>query len=504
MAGRWLISRTLAIPPGMVSVCFCCGLLIVTLAGLSVTAQAQTPPEISSATESKSSAERSTQTQNAASSPPVAATAAPSAAPGTAPAAESSSREWAAYVQTQRDPQEVRQLVFGLSQKDRHADIVALLEEALLAGQGQPWMYEILALEMRVIGRPVDECERILLSMNDFLPRDVPSVMISAAYLARLGADGPAVRLYRRASELEPQRPEPYIMGLRAAEKVGDRELICWAAFGILRNDWAAGYDARHRRAEDALDSLIRRLERDGESAVAADVTAERQLARQRDLRITLTWAGASDLDLVVAEPLGGVCAPETPLTTGGGVYIRDGSGPEVELAVDEYVCPEAATGSYQIIIRHVHGNVVGSRATLVIDRYLGSDHHEHKERLVQLDAREVAFEISLQRGRRTSVVSAVTPGLRSTPEIGLASAVSSRSAGGRMPPGWQMFQAAPGGSPLVVNAVGFAPVVATIPDGVSLSARASVSADRRYVRLGINPVFQSITDVFTFSFAGQ
>ena len=48
---------------------------------------------------------------------------------------------------------------------------------------------------------------------------------------------------------------------------------------------------------------------------------------------------------------------------------------------------------------------------------------------------------------------------------------------------------------------VGFAPIVGFIPDGVTLTATAVVSADRRYVRLALNPMFNTIVDVATFNF---
>jgi general secretion pathway protein D len=43
--------------------------------------------------------------------------------------------------------------------------------------------------------------------------------------------------------------------------------------------------------------------------------------------------------------------------------------------------------------------------------------------------------------------------------------------------------------------------VVATLAEGSILQASAVVSPDRRYVRLAVNPVFTTLTDVFTFSF---
>jgi len=49
----------------------------------------------------------------------------------------------------------------------------------------------------------------------------------------------------------------------------------------------------------------------------------------------------------------------------------------------------------------------------------------------------------------------------------------------------------------------GFQPVIAVIPEGISLQVSAVVSADRRFVRLTVAPLFSNITDVFTFSFVG-
>ncbi|MEZ5947891.1 MAG: hypothetical protein R3C12_01365 [Planctomycetaceae bacterium] len=54
------------------------------------------------------------------------------------------------------------------------------------------------------------------------------------------------------------------------------------------------------------------------------------------------------------------------------------------------------------------------------------------------------------------------------------------------------------------VGAVGYTPQVATVSSGVNLTAQATISADRRYVRIGLQPTLTQVTDVFTFSFAGS
>mgnify|MGYP003327400960 CR=1 FL=1 len=52
----------------------------------------------------------------------------------------------------------------------------------------------------------------------------------------------------------------------------------------------------------------------------------------------------------------------------------------------------------------------------------------------------------------------------------------------------------------LAPGAVGFQPIVAPFPDGISLTVSGVVSADRRYVRLSMSPFFSQIVDVQTFT----
>jgi hypothetical protein len=50
---------------------------------------------------------------------------------------------------------------------------------------------------------------------------------------------------------------------------------------------------------------------------------------------------------------------------------------------------------------------------------------------------------------------------------------------------------------------VGFQPLIGQINDGVSLFVNGVVSADRRYVRLSIAPIFQQVIDIQTFTSVG-
>ena len=105
---------------------------------------------------------------------------------------------------------------------------------------------------MQLTGRPKADVERALMSRLDFAATDVASTLFSAAYLARFGAKEQALKLYRQASDLEPTRPESYVLGLRLARELKDYAAVQWAATGVLQSVWSKDYEQLHREAEDA------------------------------------------------------------------------------------------------------------------------------------------------------------------------------------------------------------------------------------------------------------
>jgi hypothetical protein len=57
-------------------------------------------------------------------------------------------------------------------------------------------------------------------------------------------------------------------------------------------------------------------------------------------------------------------------------------------------------------------------------------------------------------------------------------------------------------GVPFVKQAVGYMPIIITLPTGGSLSVNGVVSADRRYVRISPFPFFSQVGSVTTFNIA--
>jgi hypothetical protein len=407
------------------------------------------------------------------------------------------------FSKRQPHPRVINELILELHKAKKHEQVIAVIEAALAAGQGQPWMYDVMVGSMQIVKRPQAEINRVLASRIDLTAGDVDSMVYTAAYFVRLGGHELALRLYRQASRINPTRPEPYVLGLKLARDRKDYEAVKWAATGILVTAWMRNHAELHKQAEAAAADAVRELNKAGRGKEAAELTAAMAAARKRDLVLKLEWAGTGDLDLIVEEPPGTVCSAGQPQTANGGVLLHDGFGPEQDNCYEEYVCAMGRPGKYRVRIRHVYGNIVGKRAVLTVTRHLGTADETVRRFPVQLGESDRIIRLSLPGGRRTTL--AVVPpkdeqfaGGKRIPRL---RRIFSESAGGRRAA--RQFAA----SRRMLSGArrpGFQPVISNLSEGVSLTTMALVSGDRRYVRIGVNPRFTNITDVFTFSFVNS
>ena len=400
-----------------------------------------------------------------------------------------------------------------LHQKRQHDDVVAAIETALLNGESQPWMYDVLAMSMRLAGRPDPDVERVLLSRVDFTATEVANMLYSAAYLERFDAHRGALRLYRQASKVAPERPEPWIMSLKLARRIKDWEAVGDAAAGVLVHAWVRDHRRIHEDAMDTAEDARRALVRSGDHAAAKSLSDKIDAARIRDLHLELTWNGEGDLDLEIEEPLGTVCSTRAPYSRGGGVLVHDGSGPNQRNCYDEYVCPRGASGTYRVHVRHIRGNIVGKRAQLTATRYAGTKNESVRRLSVELTSDDVIVQVPLKLGRRKAAKKTLpVRELHSITRAELDRRISaveirrehtqSRKAARHFEESRRRKTSTIKTKAGNVQTVAFQPVVGVINDGVTLSTSAIISADRRFVRLSIAPNFSSLVELATFSFA--
>lgn len=394
-------------------------------------------------------------------------------------------------------------VVLRLHQAKRTEDVIACINAALIQGRSQPWMYTVLALEMERAGRPREEVERVLLSNVDFSAVNVANLLYSGAFLTRFGAKERALALYRQASLVDPTRLEPYLMALRLAREAEDPEAVGWAVSGILQRAWGRDHETLHKNARTIAAELEESLRKLGNTAAADRLAQEVAEAEKLDLIIELTWSGKADLDLLVEEPSGAVCSSDNAATTGGGIFVHDGYGGNPKDCHDNYVCPRGMSGDYRAIVRHVSGDVVGKRAVLNVVRYRGTSREITDQFTVKLSDKDKVVRVTLQQGRLKELSAVplldapredVGGAQRRRRETPIADSIAAKTARGRLieeRPRKRGNQPAPG----------YQPLITILSEGVTSTAMAVVTGDRRYVRMTIQPQFTSITDVQTFTF---
>ncbi len=393
-------------------------------------------------------------------------------------------------------PETVRKVVDELIAGRQFEEVIACIEQAIIHARIQPWMYEVLAISMEATGRPKSQIERVMLSSQDLISNDANSMMMLAAYLTRFERYERALELYRQAAHLEPQRPEPFLQALVIARRTRNAEAVVWSAPEVLAYAWGSDRAPLRRDAEQAAIDAIQQLTKTGKLSQAIELQEAMRNARELDLVVRLDWNGQGDLDLLVTEPSDAVCSMSKPYTSGGGIFLHDGFGPNQAHCYEEYVCPRAISGEYVLQVRHVWGDIVGKRARLTITRGKDSPREQTETQTVILGRTDQFVRTSVTQGRRVDADARVPdPARKQSAKRGSAQTAILAQIGNNG--GGQIGQG--GGGGVINNNVGYQPVVALINEGVTMSALATVSGDRRYVRITTAPVFSNTTDVFTF-----
>ena len=388
----------------------------------------------------------------------------------------------------------IDELVADLVRTKQYEEVIACLEQAIISGKiVQPWMHEALALAMQSAGRPKNDIERVYMSSQDLIGGDTDSLMQLAAYLTRFERYDRAIELYRQAAHLSPHRPEPFVFGLELARRSANPEAVVWSAPEVVAYAWGKDREPMRRGAEQAAADAIPQLVKAGKISKALQLQEAMRKAREMDLVVRLDWNGQGDLDLLVQEPSGTICSMDKPFTTGGGAFMHDGYGPRQANCYDEYVCLTAMPGEYRLFVRHIRGEIVAKRARLTITRGKNSPNEETETQTVVVGRTDSVVRISLSQGRRMAADAVIPQQPKQTGRRGTAG-TSVLAQIGTAPIG-NIANVGGGG------AVGYQPIISTISEGIVMNALATVSGDRRYVRINAAPVFSSITDVFTFSF---
>ena len=137
--------------------------------------------------------------------------------------------------------------------------VIALIEAAIRHNQAQSWMYEAMALAMQAADRPKEQIERAVMSAVEFVG-NTGDLMHLGLYLAELGLDQRALQVFRQVASLDPLRPEPYVAGMRIAQKMHNIEGIQWATLGVLSQGWPASQNEIWKSARRVALATLEKL----------------------------------------------------------------------------------------------------------------------------------------------------------------------------------------------------------------------------------------------------
>jgi hypothetical protein len=379
-------------------------------------------------------------------------------------------------------------------------------------------MYEALALALEADGRPRDEVERALLSTAEFTSSPT-ELLALAQYLARFGSPQRAVRLCKRITNVEPANREAYALAMTLAARVDDLGTLRWACPGVLAHEWPADQREIFTRAGRLAKTSIDALEQAGRKDEAADFRAAVDRALVRDIELELTWNGDADIDLIVEEPPGTVCSLASPRSSSGGTLLADTDAPADPANAthrERYIATEAFPGTYRVLVRRTWGKVAADTVTATVTLYRGTPFEQKLKKQIPVQAEDAAVTIAVPAGRRREPVFDAQVAQDVVAQQQLGQAILAQQLAGMADPAaaaslsQSRRTAPPTGAPGVPGtpffrsgAVGYQPVITTLPEGTNMFAQAVVSADRRYVRVTATPLFSGVGQVTQFNFSG-
>ena len=418
---------------------------------------------------------------------------------------------WNDYFNDHTDvsPADVAQTADVLMHQKKFAEVVAMIEEAIVHDQAEPWMYGALEIAIQLAENPKEELERALMSAVDFAG-NIEDVLYVAQYMATHGLEERAMKVFRQAAVIDPSRTEPYVLGLKLANRLESIDDIEWACVGILSQAWPNRDRSIEESAYRNALATIEKLTDDGKIDQADRFRSRLDQALIRDCKVVISWTGDADVDVFVEEPSGTICSYRNPRTTSGGVMLGDGTHPGGKLPAqgfsETYVCPQAFSGQYRILVRRVWGKVTAGKVKVDIYTHFGTKEVAqcHEELAVGEDDSVGVFQLA--DGRRQE----------SLDERRVATAVAEQVAMNQAMLSMQLNYASQNSSatanvgesranmaalPIIPGAPGYQPVIQNFPTGANMSVQmAVVSPDRRYVRVTAAPFFSQIGQVSTFN----
>ncbi len=290
---------------------------------------------------------------------------------------------------------------------------------------------------------------------------------------------------------------------------MNDLEGIQWACLGILSQAWPRDKSETENSAVLAAKAVIAQLGEEKRTKEAAEFKAKLDKALIRDCKVVVSWTGDADVDVFVEEPSGTICSFRNRRTTSGGMMLGDVASADNPAATgtstETYVCPQAFSGTYKILLRRVWGKVTAGKVTVDVYTHFGTRQVRHFLAQIPLSDQDSQATFDLADGRRKESLGEQQVANAAIGQVALNQAILNQQLNAAASTGANnSLLVSRGGAfgafPLIQQAVGYQPVIIVLPAGANFAATGVISADRRYVRITSLPLFSQIGMVTTFN----
>ncbi|HKB04474.1 MAG TPA: vWA domain-containing protein [Gemmataceae bacterium] len=315
-----------------------------------------------------------------------------------------------------REPGMVIACADFLAQAGEFKHAAELLKASLRTGiTPERWYQEALAIALEESQGPAEEIERAYTSAIDLEPKNPETYLHVSRALNRMGDPDTALRLCKVAAKLEPNVPDAYTSALVYAENpkaTASYDVAAFAAGGLLARDWPATAGNVHEEARKYLLDSVQKLAAANRKAEAEKVQAILDADKNRDVLVEVSFSGPGDLYTRVKEPVGTVCSPANPLTTGGGSCKDRAFDRREETYTDVYSAAQAFSGTYTVLVDHVYGQTQGGKAQVKVTKHKGTPAETVEFFTIEVSKEKPQAEVTfkLDSGRRTELAVLPSP----------------------------------------------------------------------------------------------
>jgi len=306
------------------------------------------------------------------------------------------------------------QSVRSLMNARKYRQAVNLIYAAIRNDQARPWVYGVLTLALEADHAPPKELERAMLSAASSMTSPDERLLL-AFTLERAGLDQRALQMYCEVCKMIPHIAEPYRFAIRLAQNLNDEKALKELTLGMASQSWN-GKEMQElwQRGATIANGLITRMKNTNRNQEAGEYEAALREALRCDCIVFFEYAGDAEVDIAVKEPADTICWFGNPQTPSGGVLGRNWlsaasksdskSGTKSGLKSGSYTCPFGFSGTYEVLVERIWGNVVpGNRVSVTVYTNYGTDHVSKQTKTVSLDDNGMALiRFQLSGGRRT------------------------------------------------------------------------------------------------------